>query len=108
MHDHFSNRQRNSCLFTPSTTSGEKGYEEFVEEGEQPCVDQPYVEIECITPKAPPPYRELSAELNALAAQLSDPAWLKTTPKAELVERLKALVPSFAHVETGHNLDEKI
>ena len=96
------------CLFSPSTTSGEKAYEEFREDGEDDTPGQPYHEIEVIRPAGLPDFPTLSADLERLGRGLGDMAWLLRTSKEALIENLSRLVPSFRHIETGQNLDTKL
>jgi len=96
------------CLFGPSITSGEKGYEEFIENGEVRPAKQPYREISVLRSDPASSYAELHGALLELAADTANAAWLRSAGKQAIVERMAGLVPSFRHIETGHSLDRRI
>ncbi len=96
------------CLFSPSTTSGEKSYEEFVEVGETEVPDQPYAEIRSIASEPRVEFAELRRQLTVLNQLICDPPALSSLGKAGIVKRIAELVPSFRHIETGLNLDRRI
>ena len=96
------------CLFTPATTAGEKSFEEFVESGEADAAVQPYQDCRAIRPSDVPSWDELKAELSDLASRLGDAGWLAATEKQTLVALIAGMVPSFAHIETGSNLDQRV
>jgi len=110
----FANLERDAaegywpCLFGSADTSGEKDFEEFAEPGETDAAGQPYHDARCLLPKREHSWEELGSALDALARDCADVAWLQATPKAALVARLAQLVPSFAHIETGYQLDRKV
>jgi FlaA1/EpsC-like NDP-sugar epimerase len=95
-------------MFTPSSTDGEKAFEEFVEDGEAEAGRQPYRDISVLLPKPLPGWEHLRGELAEVAGLLSDPQWLARSTKAQLVEMIRALVPSFSHIETGMSLDKRV
>ena len=96
------------CLFAPSTTSGEKGYEEFVENGELQPDLQPYEEISVLCSDPACTYAQLRTALTALQRDLKDASGLRSGGKSAIVADIAELVPSFRHVETGFNLDRSI
>ncbi|MCB1220384.1 MAG: polysaccharide biosynthesis protein [Planctomycetales bacterium] len=99
---------RYPCLFSPSSTSGEKGYEEFVEEGEQLISSDSYADISVLRSDPAISYTELCTGLDELTELVTDAEWLRSSSKADIVGRIARLVPSFAHIETGRNLDRSI
>jgi nucleoside-diphosphate-sugar epimerase len=96
------------CVFGPSTTSGEKDAEEFIETGERRCQGQPYAELSAVYGQLTVSPDHLDASVRDVEAKLVDHSWLSTHRKRDLVEWLRGLVPSFEHKETGENLDVKI
>ena len=96
------------CMFTPASTSGEKPYEEFREDGEPQAASQPYADIEAVAPAGSPGWDELAAAHGDLARKIGDPAWLAAADKDELTAAFAGLVPSFRHVEAGANLDQLV
>jgi hypothetical protein len=96
------------CLFTPASTSGEKLYEEFREDGEILAKDQSYSDIEAVEPSGTPAWDELAAAHGELARKIGDPAWLSAAHKGELTAAFAGLVPSFRHIEAGANLDQLV
>jgi FlaA1/EpsC-like NDP-sugar epimerase len=96
------------CLFSPSTTSGEKEAEEFQADGDTVSAAQPYAQLQVLRPAAVQSLDQLERELNALARELADFNWLMDHSKADLVSTLSRLVPGFRHHETGASLDQKL
>lgn len=96
------------CLFSPSVTSGEKSYEEFVELGELESKLQPYRDITVIRSDPAIDFGTLQAKLDELARHISNVDELRQSDKSAIVSRIAALVPSFRHLETGRSLDRSI
>lgn len=89
--------------FFDSDTSGEKPYEEFYTPGE-PVRFEDYQALGVIPAKAPHSLSEMKAQLARLHALFQHPA----TEKADVVALMEELIPTFRHVETGRNLDQKM
>lgn len=89
------------CLFA-SETSGEKLYEEFYTDTELLDMEkfQALGVIKDTSSKS-------MDEVNAIVDQLKD-IFRKNIGKAEIVEKLNQLLPSFQHVEKGKNLDQQM
>jgi FlaA1/EpsC-like NDP-sugar epimerase len=96
------------CLFSPSVTSGEKSYEEFVEQGEIDAQYQPYQDIRVIRSDPAIEFESLQVELEELARFSCSVEQLRNSDKSAFVARIAALVPSFQHLETGRSLDRSI
>lgn len=96
------------CLFSPSTTSGEKGYEEFVEAGERETAVQPYSDIRCIESPPGMGFGEIKGHLEELDSLIHDSGSLTGMGKQGMVGSIAQLVPSFRHIETGMSLDRRI
>lgn len=95
------------CLFSPSTTSGEKDAEEFRQADEELSVEQPYAQIETIRSGNKDGIAELAVALDNWETQLHDPQWLAEHSKADIVQTLQHFVPSLSHSETGLSLDSR-
>lgn len=91
------------CLFTPSDTSGEKMFEEFLDPAEKAEMNR-FEEVGVnVTPLTTPP-NELSQALAELDRLRSSGTWTQEQ-LAAIVERA---VPQFAHVKSEKNLDQKM
>lgn len=88
--------------FFTSDTSGEKLYEEFYTDEEE--LDLQSFEQLGVIKNAP---RRSKEELNRIVAEVSG-LFASQVEKAEIVDLLKKLLPGFAHIETGLNLDQKM
>ena len=99
---------RYPCLFSPSSTSGEKGYEEFVEEGELELAEGEYQDISRLHSEPGISYAELCTRLDELQILCGSADALRGMDKAEMVAEVARLVPSFRHIETGRSLDRSI
>ncbi len=88
--------------FFKSETSGEKLYEEFYTEEEELDMDT-FTSVGVIK-NAPKRSKE---ELDMIVADLIT-MFQKPTTKADIVTVLNKLLPQFAHIETGMNLDQKM
>ena len=86
-----------------SDTSGEKAYEEFYTEGEITDFDT-YQSLGVISNA---PCRPLD-EIKRITARLQNALNDEHLSKAEIVTLLSEIVPSFNHIETGKNLDQKM
>jgi len=97
--------------FSPSNTSGEKGYEEFFTDTE--IVDLNRLESLGVVTNKPIPDLD---KLDALYAKLSDAFECKTElkdekkslTKADIVDIISTYLPNFEHIETGKSLDSKM
>ena len=95
---------RYPCCFAASDTSGEKDLEEFVAPDER-LAEARFRAVDVIA-ESPDPGSETIAEVvRALAAEVRKPS--PATSRARIAGLLKRAVPSFEHVETGRNLDQK-
>lgn len=88
--------------FFNSDTSGEKLYEEFYTDEEELDLNT-FAQLGVIK-NAPKRSKE---ELNRIIAEVSG-LFAGEVEKAEIVDLLKKLLPGFAHIETGLNLDQKM
>lgn len=89
--------------FSPSNTSGEKAFEEFVTETETADMDR-FSSLGVITGKEIPD----KERVNKLFTDLNDVFNKKSTTKQEVVDILKDYLPNFEHIETGRSLDSKM
>ncbi|MGX5820044.1 polysaccharide biosynthesis protein [Chitinophaga lutea] len=85
-----------------SNTSGEKLYEEFFTENEE--TDEVRYQALGVIKNVP---RRNMEEIETTIRLLSD-AFKKEMSKAEIVGILKEALPTFQHIETGLNLDQKM
>lgn len=88
--------------FFTSDTSGEKLYEEFYTDEEE--LDLSSFEQLGVIKNAP---RRSRAELDGIITELSS-LFAKGVDKGDIVDLLNKLLPGFAHIETGLNLDQKM
>ena len=86
-----------------SDTSGEKAYEEFYTEGEVTDFDR-YKSLGVISNA---PCRPLT-EIKGITARLQEVLNREHLSKAEIVALLAEIIPTFSHIETGKNLDQKM
>ncbi|MCF7939489.1 MAG: polysaccharide biosynthesis protein [Spirochaetales bacterium] len=86
------------CYFFESDTSGEKPFEEFIAENES-LGESPFAEISLIHRLVEPPANALEAVLKL------NPIY---STKEEIVNTIADVVPGFAHVEKGRNLDQRM
>jgi FlaA1/EpsC-like NDP-sugar epimerase len=95
---------RYPLVLTPLDTSGEKPYEEFVGEGEKTFELglRHLVGVEYRPPPDVSALTRLLATVERLVADTSVPA-----SKAQIVAECRAVVPEFAHAETGKRLDDR-
>jgi hypothetical protein len=84
-------------------TSGEKAFEEFYTEGEVPDMET-YHALGVIKNAPRRSLDEIHAMINRLNAVLSGPG----LSKEAIVKVLTEFLPTFHHVETGRNLDQKM
>ncbi len=96
------------CLFMPAATSGEKPFEEFTTEAEKQSRLQPYSDALAISVADCDEWGELQHRLGQKMLSLADSHWLEQATKAEVVEWLCGVVPTFSHLETGESLDRAI
>lgn len=86
-----------------SDTTGEKGYEEFVVEGESSDMNR-FDSLGVITETT---HRNME-EVNKLIYDLEAIFHNRDFTKAEIVDCLKVFLPNFEHEEKGRNLDQKM
>ena len=86
-----------------SDTSGEKAFEEFVAENEE--IDLESFESLGVIKKSP---GRSMVEIQDFIASLSELLTRDHLAKKDIVEVLEAFIPTFKHVETGRNLDQKM
>jgi len=89
------------CLFA-SETSGEKLYEEFYTDTE--LLDMKKFQSLGVIKDTP---AKSMAGVNSIVEQLKE-IFQKNVGKAEIVEKLNQLLPSFQHIEKGKNLDQQM
>lgn len=89
-------------LLTPLDTSGEKPFEEFVGQGEQP-VDVGMKAIGAVRHAFNPMVDDRAIEW--FEDLCRDPQ--RHADKDSLIQALSKLIPSFRHVETGRSLDDR-
>lgn len=89
--------------FFTSDTSGEKTYEEFYTEAE--ILDQEMFESLGIIKNAP---RKDLAEIKALIQSLQTVLQKPDLTKEAIVRVMHQYLPTFRHIETGKNLDQKM
>lgn len=86
-----------------SDTTGEKGYEEFVVEGESSDMNR-FGSLGVITETTHRNIDEVNKLIDDLEAIFHDRAFTK----AQIVSCLKEFLPNFEHEEKGKNLDQKM
>ena len=86
-----------------SDTSGEKAYEEFYTAGELPDMET-YNALGVIKNAPRRSLEEIQSMLNKLNAVLNN---IEVT-KAAIVKVMTEFLPTFHHIETGKNLDQKM
>lgn len=97
------NNKTYPVVFFNSDTSGEKAYEEFYTENEVLDMDK-FLKLGVIKNAKKRPVQEIDNIIDSLKT-----LFLKQNlSKSEIVEKLKILLPNFAHMETGKNLDQKM
>jgi FlaA1/EpsC-like NDP-sugar epimerase len=97
------NTKQYPVYFFTSDTSGEKAYEEFYTQGED--VDMDSFHALGVIKNAP---RKDLAEIHMMIASLKDVLGKPMLTKADIVRVLGDYLPSFQHLETGKNLDQKM
>lgn len=90
-------------FYFDSDTTGEKGYEEFVVEGETSDMDR-FSALGVITGTDNRSHEEVERLIDSLEALFRD----RSFTKAQVVECLKDFLPNFEHEEKGKNLDQKM
>ncbi|GEP94791.1 polysaccharide biosynthesis protein [Chitinophaga cymbidii] len=86
----------------PSDTSGEKLYEEFYTLDEH--LDMKTFKNLGVIKNA---HRRKRSELDNIIQRLEE-NFIGNTPKESLVKLLQSFMPTFQHIETGYNLDQKM
>lgn len=86
-----------------SDTTGEKGYEEFVVEGESSDLNR-FASLGVITETS---HRDIN-EVNKLISDLETIFHDRNFTKVQIVDCLKDFLPNFEHEEKGKNLDQKM
>jgi hypothetical protein len=90
-------------LLTPRDTSGEKEYEQFIGDGER-VADLGMSTVMAISRQ--PSTSPATNLLGLLDAVVNNPQ--RPIDKAELVRAISSALPSFRHIETGRNLDQRL
>jgi FlaA1/EpsC-like NDP-sugar epimerase len=90
-------------VLTPRDTSGEKEYEQFISDGET-VADVGMSTVMAISHQ--PSISPATDLLKLLDAVVNDPQ--KPIDKADLVGTITSALPSFRHIETGRNLDQRL
>ncbi len=90
-------------VYFDSDTTGEKGYEEFVVEGESSDLDR-FKSLGVITETE---HRDMVA-VEKLISNLESIFHDRSFTKAQIVSCLKDFLPNFEHEEKGKNLDQKM
>lgn len=89
-------------LLTPLDTTGEKPYEEFVASDETPTTSR-FAALSALRyVPAPVPLGPALAFLDKIATDSSLPL-----EKSDIAQHVASVVPGFAHIETGRNLDDR-
>jgi len=96
------NGHRYPVYFFESDTSGEKLYEEFYTDEETIDLER-FQSLGVVTNAA----RRRKKELDKIIDVLED-LFKTETQKESVVKMLNQLLPTFQHVETGLNLDQKM
>lgn len=91
------------CIFSPSNTSGEKPFEEFIAANEIVNEDK-YDQIRVISQKYEVPQDNVRSSLNKIDMLYNGEIW----SKKDIVELLQSVVPEFVHEELEYNLDQKM
>lgn len=91
------------CYFSPSNTSGEKPFEEFVGENEHVIEDR-YKNLRVIDRPSTTSNEGLQQALKLFREIRFKPNWAKS----EMVEAMRLAVPELAHKELATNLDQKM
>ncbi len=89
--------------FFVSETSGEKTFEEFYTEGEQLDLES-FKALGVIKNAPKKSFSEIELMIGELNRVLKDPGVLKS----DIVKVMSDFLPSFHHIETGKNLDQKM
>ncbi len=89
--------------FFDSDTSGEKPDEEFVAHGEEPELAH-FAALGVIRPAQ----RRSLSEVDAIIGRLQTCLAREEVTKAEVVAVLREYLPTFAHIETGKQLDQRM
>ena len=89
--------------FFKSDTSGEKAFEEFFTPGED-IDNESYSSLGVIKNAPKKSLEEIAKTVSLLETLINQPG----TTKESLVRALSLLVPTFEHIETGKNLDQKM
>lgn len=91
------------CYFTASNTSGEKPYEEFVNDGEITDTDR-FSTLGVVTQPATTPPDMIQKVLAEIRRLYITGNW----SKSDLVNLVQEAVPEMKHIETHQNLDQKM
>ena len=89
--------------FSPSDTSGEKGYEEFVTSSEATDMVR-FSSLGVITSKNIPDKHRIAKLLEDLENEFKN----RNVTKEDIVDLIQDYLPEFAHIETGRSLDNKM
>ena len=91
------------CLFTPSDTTGEKGYEEFYTEKENPIFDG-YESLGRVKLDN----RDSSSRLDKFLEELSEIQEKEIWLKDDFVSLFHSILPNFEHSDVDKYLDQKM
>ena len=97
------NTKKWPVYYFSSNTTGEKAFEEFYTKGEVTDLNR-YRSLGVIKNA---PCRPLS-EIKGITSRLQDVLIRDPFSKAEIVTLLTEIIPTFYHIETGKNLDQKM
>jgi FlaA1/EpsC-like NDP-sugar epimerase len=92
-----------ACYFSPSNTSGEKPFEEFVGEGEH-VLENRYENLRVIDRPRSISNVQLELAIHRFREIKKKDKW----DKKEMVETMRLAVPELAHLEQSMNLDQKM
>lgn len=90
-------------VYFNSDTTGEKGYEEFVVEGEK-CILDKFLSLGVITETENRSKKDVDNLINNLQLIFKD----RSFTKSQIIDCLKDFLPNFEHEEKGKNLDQKM
>lgn len=90
-------------VYFDSDTTGEKGYEEFVVDGESADFER-FKSLGVITETENRDMEAVEKLINDLGTIFRN----RSFTKAQIVERIKDYLPNFEHEEKGRNLDQKM
>ena len=90
-------------IHIPSSTTGEKAYEEFYVPGEKIDMER-FASLGVVCESTRRPMDEVNSFFSELEAIFSSPDFTK----GQVVDAIKRFIPNFEHEEKGKNLDQKM